>query len=71
MDIETQEELAEELRKGVLLLSYDFKGYKELRLESNGVLWNFKYALIDNAETGISKINKNCLQNRCFYGFIE
>lgn len=58
MDIETQEELAEELRKrGIVVTQATVsRDIKELRLvkvmASSGVS---KYALIDNAETGISQ----------------
>lgn len=58
MDIETQEELAEELRKrGIDVTQATVsRDIKELRLvkvmASSGIL---KYALIDNAETGISQ----------------
>lgn len=58
MDIETQEELAEELRKGGIVVTQATvsRDIKELRLvkvmASSGVS---KYALIDNAETGISQ----------------
>jgi transcriptional regulator of arginine metabolism len=58
MDIETQEELAEELRKrGIDVTQATIsRDIKELRLvkvmASSGIL---KYALIDNAETGISQ----------------
>ncbi|HHZ13018.1 MAG TPA: arginine repressor [Clostridiales bacterium] len=58
MDIETQEELAEELRKrGIDVTQATVsRDIKELRLvkvmASSGIS---KYALIDNAETGISQ----------------
>lgn len=58
MDIETQEELAEELRKrGIDVTQATIsRDIKELRLvkvmASSGIS---KYALIDNAETGISQ----------------
>ena len=74
MDIETQEELAEELRKrGIDVTQATVsRDIKELRLvkvmASSGIS---KYALIDNAETSISKINKGICRIRCFYGFIE